>query len=66
MRLLLIHADEISYRVTGKALDQAEPLSQPEASFKECLVAFSAVEEVDEQDVGLAAKAAADVIEDLA
>ncbi|RLF15169.1 MAG: threonine--tRNA ligase [Thermoprotei archaeon] len=66
MRLLLIHADEISYRVTGKALDQAEPLSQPEASFKECLVAFSAVEEVDEQDVGLAAKAAADVIEDVA
>jgi len=63
---LLIHADSLSYRVTGKAIEQAEPIGQREASFNECLVAFCAVEEVDEADVGSAARAAADAIEDVA
>ncbi|RLF14497.1 MAG: threonine--tRNA ligase [Thermoprotei archaeon] len=60
MKLLLIHADHLAYRVTSEAVKEPEPLEpqRREASFNECLVAFTAVESLDEEDpegVGVAA-----------
>ncbi len=49
MRLLLVHADSFEYRVTGKAIDMAEPISEQmkQGSFKELLVVFTTIENGD-------------------
>ncbi|MEM4699565.1 MAG: threonine--tRNA ligase [Candidatus Nezhaarchaeales archaeon] len=68
MRLLLIHADSFSYRVTSEAIPSPEPIPPEgrEASFGECLVAFAAVELADEADPPRAGEAAAREAEGLA
>lgn len=50
MRILLIHSDEFSYRVTQKTpiAEKLEDESIKQGSSKECLVVFSAVEKGDE------------------
>jgi threonyl-tRNA synthetase len=61
LKLLLIHADSLSYHVTSEATSSPEPIEpgRREASFKECLVAFTAVEESDEEDPEATGHAAA-------
>lgn len=50
MRILLIHSDEFSYRVTQKTpiAEKLADESIKQGSSKECLVIFSAVEKGDE------------------
>ncbi|MEM3586963.1 MAG: threonine--tRNA ligase [Candidatus Jordarchaeaceae archaeon] len=50
MRILLIHSDELSYRVTQKTpiAEKLEDESVKQGNAKECLVVFSAVEKGDE------------------
>lgn len=52
MRILLIHSDEFSYRVTQKTpiAEKLEDESIKQGSSKECLVVFSAVEKGDEKN----------------
>lgn len=68
MRLLLIHADSFSYRTTSEAVPSPEPIPPGgrEASFGECLVAFTTVEQADEEDPAGAGEAAAREAADLA
>lgn len=49
MKLLLVHVDNFEYRVTSKAIDMAESISEQmrQGSFKELLVVFTAVENGD-------------------
>ena len=47
MRLLLIHADSISYKVTKKT-KMAETIEAKKDSMEDCLVVFSCVEKLDE------------------
>jgi len=49
LKLLLIHADGFEYRVTGRAVDMAEPLTDDmrEGVFEEVLVVFTTVEKGD-------------------
>ncbi|MFH0859707.1 MAG: threonyl-tRNA synthetase editing domain-containing protein [Candidatus Altiarchaeota archaeon] len=50
MRLLFIHADEISYEVGKRtAVSEDIPESEKEDSMRDCLVAFSCVENFDER-----------------
>ncbi|MGZ4934793.1 MAG: threonyl-tRNA synthetase editing domain-containing protein, partial [Halobacteriota archaeon] len=46
MRLLLIHADNISYKAT-KRTKAAEDIESREDSMDDCLVVFSSVEKLD-------------------
>ena len=52
MRILLIHSDEFSYRVTQKTpiAEKLEDESAKQGSSKDCLVVFSAVEKGDEKN----------------
>ncbi|MEM2755729.1 MAG: threonyl-tRNA synthetase editing domain-containing protein, partial [Candidatus Bathyarchaeia archaeon] len=47
--MLLVHADSFEYKVTSKAIDMAEPLSEhmKEGMFKELLVVFTTIEKGD-------------------
>jgi len=47
MRLLLIHAEDFSYTVKEKAINEPEPLDKKEYSAKNALVVFTTVESVD-------------------
>ncbi|MCX8204964.1 MAG: threonine--tRNA ligase [Candidatus Nezhaarchaeota archaeon] len=68
MRILFIHADALSYRVISEAVPNPEPVSpeRREATFSECLVAFTTVELADEENPVGAGEAAAREAEDLA
>ncbi len=48
MKVLLIHADELSFEAKKKAIDSAEEIDNLKDSLKECLVVFTAVEKADE------------------
>ncbi|MHA1603526.1 MAG: threonyl-tRNA synthetase editing domain-containing protein, partial [Candidatus Freyarchaeota archaeon] len=52
MRILLIHSDEFSYRVTQKTpiAEKLDDESVKQGSSKDCLVVFSAVEKGDEKN----------------
>jgi len=49
LKMLLVHADSFEYKVTSKAIDMAEPLSEhmKEGMFKELLVVFTTIEKGD-------------------
>ncbi|MGZ4904904.1 MAG: threonyl-tRNA synthetase editing domain-containing protein, partial [Halobacteriota archaeon] len=57
MRLLLIHADNVSYKAT-KRTKAAEDIESREDSMDDCLVVFSSVEKLDELNAPEVAKAA--------
>lgn len=50
MRTLIIHSDYIKYKVKKKAVKDAEKISEKQAMAEDALVAFMAVEKVDEKD----------------
>lgn len=66
MRLLLIHADELRYWVTKKAIKEAEELEKKEDRFEDCLIVFWASEKSDEENLDAIAKNAANEIENIA
>lgn len=68
MKLLLIHADHLDYKVTGEAMKNPEPIpkGKGEASFNECLVVFCAVETVDETNPSASVETGINVVEDVA
>ncbi|HDM31820.1 MAG TPA: threonine--tRNA ligase, partial [bacterium] len=57
MRLLLIHADKLRYKITKKALKEVEVPEKKEEEFKNCLVVFWASEESDENSEEIAESA---------
>ncbi|RLJ08079.1 MAG: threonine--tRNA ligase [Candidatus Aenigmatarchaeota archaeon] len=50
MKILFIHADWIEWELKQKAISQAEESEKKQEKVKNCLVAFSAVEEADERE----------------
>ncbi|MGZ4939959.1 MAG: threonyl-tRNA synthetase editing domain-containing protein, partial [Halobacteriota archaeon] len=64
IRLLLIHADNISYKAT-KRTKAAEDIESREDSMDDCLVVFSSVEKLDELNAPEVAKAAKNGIVDV-
>jgi len=50
MRTLIIHSDYIKFKVKKKAIGDAEEVSEKEGAAVDALVAFIAVEKVDEKD----------------
>ena len=68
MRLLLIHSDGFVYEVREKAVATAEEVeeSRKRVEIGETLVAFSAVEKVDEENPESVVKQAVDAIADVA
>ncbi len=66
MRILLIHADSLSYEVKEKALKDAEEISEDRAKgcYQNALVAFTAVEDVDAKSIdSVVDKAAKEIID---
>ena len=57
MRLLLIHADKLRYKITKKALKEVKVPEKKEEEFKNCLVVFWASEESDENSEEIAENA---------
>ncbi len=51
MKMLMLHASLIKYRITEKALKEPEEAISPEGSFQEALVVFTTVEENDDEGV---------------
>ncbi|WP_456481285.1 threonine--tRNA ligase [Methanopyrus sp.] len=66
MRLLFIHADEMSFEARQKTKIAEEEPPVKEAEVKDCLVVFAAVQEADEENPEAAAEAAVEEIEDVA
>ncbi len=66
MRMLLIHADEMSFEARQKTPIAEEEPPTKSASVEDCLVVFAAVQEADEKDPKAVVKAAADEIENVA
>ncbi|MBW2991383.1 threonine--tRNA ligase [Candidatus Woesearchaeota archaeon] len=67
MKLLLIHSDFIEYEAKKKALKNAEPVAKGKEKdrMEECLVVFTAVEKVDEDNIqGSAQKAFEEIKKD--
>lgn len=56
MKMLMLHASLLKYRITEKALEKPEDAPCPEESFKEALVVFTSVEEGDDEGVVRRAK----------
>ena len=63
MKLLLIHSDYIEYEVKEKAIKNPEETKIKKDRFEEALIAFTAVEKVDEKSPQQAVKQAATEIE---
>ncbi|WP_457614981.1 threonine--tRNA ligase [Methanopyrus sp.] len=66
MRLLFIHADEMSFEAKQKTKIAEEKPPVKEAKVEDCLVVFAAVQEADEEDPKTVAEAAVKEIEDVA
>lgn len=64
IKLLLIHADKISYKATQRT-KVAEDIESTEDSMEDCLVVFSCVEKLDEINVPEVAEAAKNSIVDV-
>ncbi len=67
MRLLLIHADSMSYEVKERALEEAEKIDEGRrtSSYENALVVFTAVEEEDAKAVDAVVDAASKEIVDM-
>ena len=67
MRLLLIHADSMSYEVKERALEEAEEIDEGRrsGSYENTLVVFTAVEEEDVKSVDLVVDSASKEIVDV-
>ncbi|WP_456483061.1 threonine--tRNA ligase [Methanopyrus kandleri] len=66
MRLLFIHADEMSFEARQKTKIAEEEPPIKEAEVEDCLVVFAAVQEADEENPKAIAEAAVEEIEDVA
>ncbi|MBN1274700.1 threonine--tRNA ligase [Candidatus Woesearchaeota archaeon] len=66
MKILAIHADYLNFEVKKQAIKDAEPVKDPKASLKECLVVFTAVEKADEANPGGASQQLASQVMDIA
>jgi|GEM_PF-2314319 len=69
MKLLLIHSNFIEYEAKKKALKNAEPVAKGKEKdrMEECLVVFTAVEKIDENNIlGAAQKAFEEIKKDSA
>src|SRR3989338_6038032 len=66
MKLLLIHADFIEFKIKEKAIQAAEEFEEKESRTEDCLVVFTAVEKADEKDPNKAADMLVSEIEDVA
>ncbi|HYA33001.1 MAG TPA: threonyl-tRNA synthetase editing domain-containing protein [Candidatus Bathyarchaeia archaeon] len=64
IRLLLIHADKISYKTTQRT-KVAEDIESTEDSMEDCLVVFSSVEKLDELNASGVTDAAKNSITDV-
>ncbi len=66
MKILLIHADFIEFKIKEKAIQAAEEFDEKEGRAEDCLVVFTAVEKADEKDPNKAADMLVSEIEDVA
>ncbi|MGZ7146487.1 MAG: threonyl-tRNA synthetase editing domain-containing protein [Halobacteriota archaeon] len=64
MKLLLIHADKISYKVTQRT-KVAEDIESTEDSMEDCLVVFASIEKLDELNAAGVTTAATNSIVDV-
>ena len=61
MRLLLLHADELKFEITKKALEDMEIPEQKKQEFEDCLTVFWAAEENDKNIEQIVVNAAAEI-----
>ncbi len=66
MKILLIHADFIEFKVKEKAIQAAEEFEDKQKKVEDCLVVFTAVEKNDEKDSNKAVDMLVSEIEDVA
>ena len=63
MRILLIHAEEFSYKVREQAVEKPEDAMKKEGFEKNVLVVFTTIERGDEQDGGIVERASEEIID---
>ncbi len=63
MRILLIHAEEFSYKVREPAIEKPEEAMKKEGFEKNVLVVFTTIERGDEQDGGIVERASEEIID---
>ncbi|MBI4149188.1 threonine--tRNA ligase [Candidatus Woesearchaeota archaeon] len=66
MRILALHANQISFTAKSKAIKDAEDISPHAEQVQECLVVFSSVEQRDERDPAAVARRYVHEVADIA